>query len=79
MRDKPIPFEMEFPEAGAQWIEMAKTHQGRVQLNRMLNPPHASDKVGRNESCPCGSGKKYKKCCLGKKEEEIESCAKTHS
>jgi preprotein translocase subunit SecA len=21
------------------------------------------DKVGRNESCPCGSGKKYKKCC----------------
>ncbi|MFC1808324.1 SEC-C metal-binding domain-containing protein [Candidatus Omnitrophota bacterium] len=22
-----------------------------------------SKKVGRNESCPCGSGKKYKKCC----------------
>ena len=22
-----------------------------------------SDKVGRNEDCPCGSGKKYKKCC----------------
>lgn len=21
-------------------------------------------KVGRNEQCPCGSGKKYKKCCL---------------
>jgi uncharacterized protein YecA (UPF0149 family) len=21
-------------------------------------------KVGRNESCPCGSGKKFKKCCL---------------
>lgn len=21
-------------------------------------------KIGRNESCPCGSGKKYKKCCL---------------
>jgi uncharacterized protein len=21
--------------------------------------------VGRNDSCPCGSGKKYKKCCLG--------------
>jgi uncharacterized protein YecA (UPF0149 family) len=20
-------------------------------------------KVGRNEDCPCGSGKKYKKCC----------------
>ncbi len=23
----------------------------------------AHDKVGRNDSCPCGSGKKYKKCC----------------
>ncbi|WP_371257832.1 SEC-C metal-binding domain-containing protein [Synechococcus sp. PCC 7502] len=22
-----------------------------------------SKKVGRNEKCPCGSGKKYKKCC----------------
>jgi uncharacterized protein len=22
------------------------------------------DKVGRNELCPCGSGKKYKKCCI---------------
>lgn len=22
------------------------------------------DKTGRNEPCPCGSGKKYKKCCL---------------
>jgi len=25
-------------------------------------------KVGRNDPCPCGSGKKYKKCCLGKDE-----------
>jgi hypothetical protein len=24
-------------------------------------------KTGRNELCPCGSGKKYKNCCLGKK------------
>jgi len=22
------------------------------------------DKVGRNDPCPCGSGKKYKKCCM---------------
>jgi hypothetical protein len=25
----------------------------------------ARRKVGRNDPCPCGSGKKYKKCCLG--------------
>jgi uncharacterized protein YecA (UPF0149 family) len=22
------------------------------------------EKVGRNDSCPCGSGKKFKKCCM---------------
>jgi uncharacterized protein len=31
------------------------------------NPAKA---VGRNDPCPCGSGKKYKKCCLGKEPEE---------
>ncbi len=25
-----------------------------------------NDKVGRNDPCPCGSGLKYKKCCLGR-------------
>ncbi len=25
---------------------------------------HAAPKVGRNDPCPCGSGKKFKKCCL---------------
>ncbi len=26
-------------------------------------PVHAEKKVGRNDPCPCGSGKKYKNCC----------------
>jgi preprotein translocase subunit SecA len=26
-------------------------------------PVHVGDKLGRNDPCPCGSGKKYKKCC----------------
>lgn len=25
-----------------------------------------NNKIGRNKTCPCGSGKKYKKCCLNK-------------
>lgn len=29
----------------------------------------SSIRVGRNEPCPCGSGKKYKKCCLPRHEE----------
>ncbi|NLF31738.1 MAG: DUF2384 domain-containing protein [Planctomycetes bacterium] len=31
-------------------------------------PLRAAPKVGRNDPCPCGSGKKYKKCCLLKDE-----------
>jgi uncharacterized protein YecA (UPF0149 family) len=26
-------------------------------------PAAAAQKVGRNDPCPCGSGKKFKKCC----------------
>ena len=29
-------------------------------------PAVASAKAGRNDPCPCGSGKKYKKCCYPK-------------
>lgn len=29
-------------------------------------PLRAESKVGRNDPCPCGSGKKFKKCCEGK-------------
>jgi preprotein translocase subunit SecA len=28
----------------------------------------ADEKIGRNDPCPCGSGKKYKKCCGANKE-----------
>jgi uncharacterized protein YodC (DUF2158 family) len=29
-------------------------------------PPRTRQKTGRNDPCPCGSGKKFKKCCLKK-------------
>jgi SWIM/SEC-C metal-binding protein len=36
-----------------------------ADLEKALNPPVPiqSEKFGRNDPCPCGSGKKYKKCC----------------
>jgi preprotein translocase subunit SecA len=38
-----------------------------VQTNQpetaKLQPRVVENKVGRNDPCPCGSGKKYKKCC----------------
>lgn len=35
-----------------------------VEFLPPLNTAVKSKKVGRNEPCPCGSGKKFKKCCL---------------
>jgi len=34
----------------------------KTAFKSMLN--YTGNKVGRNDPCPCGSGKKYKKCCL---------------
>jgi hypothetical protein len=36
---------------------------GDIDDNSPAEPFRAPVKVGRNEPCPCGSGKKYKKCC----------------
>jgi len=40
---------------------------GVVCMDRKVNTTIVKDKKpGRNEPCPCGSGKKYKKCCINK-------------
>ena len=41
------------------------------QLARGATMRRAVAKVGRNEPCPCGSGKKYKHCCIEKDEERL--------
>jgi uncharacterized protein len=35
-----------------------------IREERAAGDRRADGKVGRNDPCPCGSGKKYKKCCL---------------
>jgi hypothetical protein len=47
---------------GKEIVELSsiKRSQGRQSISQ------AGRKVGRNAPCPCGSGKKYKKCCLNK-------------
>jgi len=42
----------------------------RVEERRIELTPAEKKQVGRNDRCPCGSGKKYKKCCLGKQRVE---------
>ncbi len=50
----------------------AYAHLGRTIFEVLMddaaegNQPAQHAKVGRNDPCPCGSGKKYKKCCGGK-------------
>jgi len=57
-----------FEEHGWQYrirLEAEKPEDVR-NLDRLLNPLKpiiAEKKVGRNEPCPCGSGKKSKNCC----------------
>jgi uncharacterized protein len=47
----------------ALWRQQSlERHMPPVQAKRA----QASTETGRNDPCPCGSGKKYKKCCLGK-------------
>ncbi|MDY0097029.1 MAG: SEC-C metal-binding domain-containing protein [Candidatus Dojkabacteria bacterium] len=38
------------------------------QVSKQSTVKRSSKKVGRNDPCPCGSGKKYKKCCYPKYE-----------
>ncbi len=38
-----------------------------AELGNTVNPGVKKEKIGRNDPCPCGSGKKYKKCCYLKK------------
>jgi len=49
--------------------------QQHITAQDQVNDPKVMDKVrkkvGRNDPCPCGSGKKYKKCCLDKSGERV--------
>jgi uncharacterized protein len=50
--------------------KLAALWRARKPLEQMMQLVRAADvqpssQVGRNDPCPCGSGRKYKKCCLG--------------
>ena len=41
------------------------TNKGEVQVKKPTK--RLTEKTGRNDPCPCGSGKKFKQCCINKK------------
>ena len=48
-------------EATHENASVTEASAGQTEPERPM--PAVSQKVGRNEPCPCGSGKKYKQCC----------------
>ncbi len=54
-------------ESGSPAVSSAPPPAREIQLPK-VSPPQKIDvpKPGRNDDCPCGSGKKYKKCCYPK-------------
>jgi SEC-C motif-containing protein len=50
----------EFQRENGTWTYTRPLREGPAPVR------HAAAKVGRNDPCPCGSGKKYKQCCLAK-------------
>ena len=67
-RDDPWKFYRPEIIAGRQerWAqEAAREDEGDNADDELLQPyVREMPTVGRNDPCPCGSGKKYKKCCL---------------
>ncbi len=54
-------------DAGAAFKPEPSDGQLNVDLDAKIDPiRHHGPRVGRNDPCPCGSGKKYKNCCLRK-------------
>jgi len=55
-RDGVLHEKSEFERSDGEWIFTKTLREGPA-------PVKAAPKIGRNDACPCGSGKKFKKCC----------------
>ncbi len=66
------------PRAEIKRVQVAKPIQagfeGKPGAKKVTVKPQPirSNKVGRNDPCPCGSGKKYKNCCEGKNRSSVQ-------
>jgi uncharacterized protein len=56
-----------FPEAMREYAHLGRSiYQARLETGDLDIEPSRPTKIGRNDPCPCGSGKKFKKCCAVK-------------
>ena len=65
LRDIPDNYSPFHPDAAGIALRRAQQEAKYAQLRRAATPAPrlVLPKIGRNDPCPCGSGKKYKKCC----------------
>ena len=65
MEDKIITLIDEYGNEQEVYSSMMKDKRTREIFGIKLRPYEKEfPKIGRNEPCPCGSGLKYKKCCI---------------
>jgi hypothetical protein len=68
-RDTPKPryqplLEMLMAQSKVQWRTPPAAQRDWATPSLKVYPPREGPKIGRNDPCPCGSGKKFKKCCM---------------
>jgi len=70
-RKEILPIAERYEQVTSMWAgyneeESSSRFDDADYLEPPVMPVRAEPKIGRNDQCPCGSGKKYKKCCLNK-------------
>ena len=81
-KQRPAVVRVQTEERGVELLDLCNQYEIQViigiepdkqedisDIKRILQPPvpvKAPPQIGRNDYCPCGSGKKYKKCCEGR-------------
>ena len=68
-RGSVLPLEETDPEIAELILDVANRRYSRFNVRHItaamdLVPFLSIESIGRNDLCPCGSGLKYKKCCL---------------
>ena len=62
--DETSTIDFEFLQFSNEYDEMLEQEVMELKERRLEQAKGIQKKIGRNDMCPCGSGKKYKKCCI---------------
>lgn len=63
-RDSDLVLQREFFTAKGDADVLTAMDERRAELEKQGATDFHRTKIGRNATCPCGSGRKFKKCCI---------------